>query len=317
MVTAQGGPRAFRVEKDLEDYLEVHLSLPGQDLLIIGRQVETAGGRIDLLAIDSTGVIYIIELKLRAADPRVIGQVLAYRHSIKQLNCEEIIRLIADGVLKIDLLESFQRHFGHPLPETVNESQVMVIIAGSIDPKTPGAILELREEGYPVTVTTFEYRRRSDAVRLIPCSNDQDVVEEGSHADADADAEPSAPPNRISSLPRPSMNYPVNENVRRFWSAHAQDFAPFVTFEFIFKRYEDWVDAQPAMGVHVRNMGLVSRHVGAIAAESDEWTRVWVAHRSDMAAYNTFMAPPDARTYRGDHTVVAFQRNRIGRAHEL
>lgn len=296
----------------MEDYLEVHLSLPGQDLLIIGRQVKTAGGIIDLLAIDSTGVIHIIELKLRGADPTVIGQIVVYRYSVKQLNREEIIRLVADGALKIDLLESFQRHFGHPLPETVNESQVLVVIAASIQPQTRDGIRELREGGYPVPVTTFEYIRGLDAVSVIPRRNDQDVEE-----DPHAETEPPAPPNRISPLPRPSVNYPVNENVRRFWSAHAQDFAPFATFEFIFKRYDDWIDAQPPIGVHVRNMGLVSRHVGAIAAESDEWTRVWVAPRSDMAAYNTIMAPPDARTYRGDHTVVAFQRNPIGRAQQL
>lgn len=151
LVTGQTGPPVFRVEKDLEDYLEAHLSLPGQDLLIIGRQVKTVGGVIDLLAIDSTGVIYIIELKLNAASPSVIGQVLGYRRSIKRLNREKIVRLVADCDPKIDLVESFQRHFGHPLPETVNESQVLMIIAASIDPKTANVILELLEEGYPVT----------------------------------------------------------------------------------------------------------------------------------------------------------------------
>lgn len=309
LVTGQTGPPVFRVEKDLEDYLEAHLSLPGQDLLIIGRQVKTVGGFIDLLAIDSTGVIYIIELKLNTASPSVIGQVLGYRRSIKRLNREKIVRLVADCDRKIDLVESFQRHFGHPLPETVNESQVLMIIAASIDPKTANVILELLEEGYPVT--TFRYVRRSDSVSLIPCCrNDQDV-EEGSYAET----EPSAPPNSIVALPRPLVNYPVNENIRRFWLTHAQDFMPFVTFKFIFERYQDWLHAQPAIGVHVRNKGLVGRQVCAIIAESDEWTRVWVALRSDMAAYDTFMVPPSVRTYRAaDHPVVAYQRNPIGRA---
>ena len=65
----------LRTESDLEDYLQVHLSLHlsllGLNLLVTGRQVDTtAGGIIDLLAIDATGVIYIIELKLGQAPPR-------------------------------------------------------------------------------------------------------------------------------------------------------------------------------------------------------------------------------------------------------
>lgn len=305
------GPPEFRVEKDLENYLENHLSLPGQDLLIIGRQVKTVGGRVDLLAIDSAGVIYIIELKLNVASPSAIGQVLGYLCSIKGLNRETFIRLVADGDLRIDLVESFQRHFGHPLPETVNESQVLVIIAASIDPATANVILELLEGGYSGTVKTFRYVRRLDAVSLIPwCRNDQDV-DEGLHAGATL----SVPPNRIDAPRKTLVNYPVNENCRRFWLTHAHDFGPFVTFGFIFERYEDWVGAQPASGVHLRNKGSVGRQVCAIIAESNEWTRVWVAHRSDMAAYDTFKAPPSVRTYcTQDHRVVSYQRNPVGRA---
>lgn len=106
---------AFRLEKALEDYLAAHLSLPGERLLIIGRQVErgkqikrgtqviTVGARIDLLAIDSTGVIYIIELKLGEAGESIIAQILRYRRKFKRMDREELIRDVADGRLKIDL----------------------------------------------------------------------------------------------------------------------------------------------------------------------------------------------------------------------
>lgn len=122
---------AFRLEKELEDYLESHLSLPGQRLLIIGRQVKRGnqirrgkqvlrvGARIDLLAIDATGVIYTIELKLGKASESIIAQILRYRRRIKRMDREELVRHVADGQLKLDLVKAFRQHFGHPLPETI------------------------------------------------------------------------------------------------------------------------------------------------------------------------------------------------------
>lgn len=309
MVTAQT-VLPFRTEEDLEDYLEAHLSLPGQDVLIIGRQLEIAGGPIDLLAIDSAGVVYIIELKLGKADRDVVAQVLGYRYSMKQLDREKLIRAVADGRLKIDLVKAFQRHFGHRLPETVNESQVLVIIAASIHKGTAVAILELLDTVY--SIATFRYVVQSGAVSLIPCCrNDQDVAE-GTHLETSA----STPPNRSLATPhRSTIRVPVDGNTRRFWLSHAQDFRPVVTFRFIYERYEDWVYAQTDEGVHLRQEGLFGRDLSAIVAESNEWTRVYVAPCSDMAAYDTLMAPSSVRTYRAQgHSHVAYQRNTIGRA---
>lgn len=305
VITQSGAPESWS-ERDLEDYLEAHMSLPGQDLMIIGRQVRTTGGIIDLLAIDSTGVVYIIELKLKAALYSVINQVLGYRRSIKRWNRENIIRVVRDGQLNIDLVDSFRRHFGRPLPETVNESQVLVIIAASIHPQTAYGILELLDQG--CSVLTFRYVRRSNIVSLISCCRNDEDVEGVRHALT----KPSAPPNHINERRKSTIGYPVNENIRRFWSVHVQDFAPFVTFSFIFERYQDWVETQPAIGVRLRNMGMVARNVYAIITESREWTRVFVAHGSDMQAYNTVMVPPSVRTYwTQGHRVVAYQRNPI------
>jgi len=107
----------FRDETDLEDYLQIHLSLQlsllGLNLLIIGRQVDTTGGVIDLLAIDATGVIYIIELKLNRASPSSTEQLLAYRHSMKRMTRQQLIDVVGGGGLKMDLLKAFQRRFGH------------------------------------------------------------------------------------------------------------------------------------------------------------------------------------------------------------
>ena len=52
------------LEERLENWLEKDISIISNDLLVIGRQVETDfGGIIDLLCLDSSGDIVIVELK--------------------------------------------------------------------------------------------------------------------------------------------------------------------------------------------------------------------------------------------------------------
>ena len=66
------------LEKQLEDYIESDPTILGQPLLILGRQVQTTGGPLDLLAMDSTGAVHVIELKRDKTPRDVAAQVLDY-----------------------------------------------------------------------------------------------------------------------------------------------------------------------------------------------------------------------------------------------
>lgn len=310
-MTAEPTPSIFpiRSEADLEDYLIANPSLLGEDLLIIGRQVGVVGGLIDLLAIDSTGAISIVELELEKAFPAVIAQVLGYRRLIKRLGREMMIRLAAHGGPGIDLPRAFEQRFGHPLPTVVNQSQEIIIVAASVHATTAGGILALLDDGY--SITTFRYVAELDGVSLIPCCRSDRDVEEGTHFETKL----SAPPNRIFVLPTGTRKYTVDKTVRRFWMTHAHDFAPFVTFSFIFKRYEVWAEAQ---GIPSHQSGQFGRQLVAITAETNEWTRVFVSRHCNMAVYNTLTAPPDTRpVLGGDYSVVAYTRSPIGSDTEL
>lgn len=308
MVTELTKLLGFRIEKDLEDYLEDRLWLTGQDLLVIGRQVEVCAGEVDLLAIDKTGLLHIVELKHGEAKPSVVAQVLSYRHSLERMDRKDLIDVVAHGRLRIDLPEAFQQHFGHPLPEIGNEAPALMIIAASIHKKTAYSILVLLDEGF--SFTTFRYVVDSDSVSLIPCCrNDQDV-EEGTHRERSS----SALAKRTSVVVhRSAFRVPIDDDVRRFWLIHSPDFVPFVTFRFIYERYSDWVHSQADEGMQVRQSGQFGQQLSAITAESGEWTHVYVAHCSEMAAYNTFMVPPSAREYRASgHTLSAYKLNSDG-----
>ena len=315
MVTARTRRLVFRFETKLEDYLLVQLSLllsrQGADLLIIGRQVKSLGRRIDLLAIDATGVIYIIELKLNAASPSIIAQVLAYRRGIKRLNRQELIRLVADGPLHINLTNAFQRHFGRPLPEAVNESQVLMIIAASIPRMTAHAILDLKDASY--SITTFRYVVESNAVSLIPCCrDDQDV--EALHAETLPSALRKRSTDQVSHV-SPPYGVPIDDSVREFWLTRAHLFtSPIVLFSFVCEQYDEWVRSQAAEGrqLSLRQTGLFGRQLSAITAESAEWTHTFVAPGSNMNTLATLTSPPSTRTQRdANHWIAAYLRNPV------
>lgn len=76
---AEGGqlsrivPTSIGLESQLEGYIESDPSVLGEPLLVIGRQVPTAhGGFVDLLALDETASLHVIELK-RDRTPRDVA----------------------------------------------------------------------------------------------------------------------------------------------------------------------------------------------------------------------------------------------------
>lgn len=82
-VAAQGSS-PFACEKDLRNYLAKNLSLlepglhPYEDEDITGIELPTGGRAINILAVDSTGALVVIELKVSRGYDRVVGQIMRY-----------------------------------------------------------------------------------------------------------------------------------------------------------------------------------------------------------------------------------------------
>lgn len=84
-------------EKRLEDILCEDLSILDSDLLLIGRQVPTGYGKyIDMLGIDPTGKLTVIELKRNRTPREVIAQVLDYASWVKDLSYADVKEICND-----------------------------------------------------------------------------------------------------------------------------------------------------------------------------------------------------------------------------
>ena len=158
------------LEIRLEEWIANDISLISSDYLVIGRQVQTAfGGVIDLLCLDSNGDIVVIELKKDKTPREVVAQVLDYASWVNDLSREDILA-ISERNLKGERLldQAFKDRFEADLPEVLNESHKMLIVASEIDDSTERIIHYLSDQhGISINTVFFQYFKDEKGRELL------------------------------------------------------------------------------------------------------------------------------------------------------
>jgi len=154
--------KSTKLEKEelLEMWLEQDISILSEDLLVIGRQVQTDfGGVIDLLCLDSNGDVVIVEIKRDRTPREITAQVLDYASWVEDLSSERLTG-IADDYLgdRGPLDQAFQKRFDMELPEVLNNSHRMLIVASEVDPSSERIIKYLSNTyGVNINAATFQH----------------------------------------------------------------------------------------------------------------------------------------------------------------
>lgn len=158
------------LEERLESWLVKDISIVSNDLLVIGRQIETDfGGVIDLLCVDYNGDIVIVELKRDKTPREITAQTLDYASWAKDLSNEKITE-IANRYLgeKGSFEDAFKRKFGAEIPEILNEHHKMLIVASEIDSSSERIIKYLSDSyGVGINAITFQYLRGDDGREFL------------------------------------------------------------------------------------------------------------------------------------------------------
>jgi hypothetical protein len=159
-LAASGIGEEQRLESIIADDVEI---LGLGPLMLLGRQVLTDhGSRVDLLALDEEGTVYVIELKRDRTPRDVVAQVLDYGSWIRRLSAERLAHIFESGRFARDSMFSaaFADRFGRPLPDVINESHRLVIVASQLDESTQRIVEYLLEGfGVPVNAVFFRYFR--------------------------------------------------------------------------------------------------------------------------------------------------------------
>ncbi len=152
----------FDIEKKLENWIENDISMLSNDLLVIGRQISTDyGGIIDLLCINSSGDLTIVELKREKTPRDITAQILDYASWIKNLTSERVT-YIADKYFNEcggeSLENAFRKRFNSDLPEVLNGSHSMLIAATQIDPASERIINYLSSSPYEMDINAVTFQ---------------------------------------------------------------------------------------------------------------------------------------------------------------
>lgn len=152
-------PSGIASEERLEDILVARIDILGLgNLLVIGRQVITDfGKRVDLLAIDSQGELLVIELKKDRTPREVVAQALEYGFWVQGLSFEAIRDLYAKHHGGDDFDSAFTSHFEAEIPEALNTSHQLVVVATGMDASTEQIVEYVRGYDVPINVLFFEY----------------------------------------------------------------------------------------------------------------------------------------------------------------
>lgn len=182
-------------EERLEELLANDISVLGDSLLLIGRQVPTAfGKRMDLLAIDVDGNLAAFELKRDRTPREVVAQLLDYGSWIRNLTDDDVAAIFDDFLQRYhpthagnSLDDAFRERFHvDDTPESWNEGHELFIVASELDASTERIVTYLSEE-YGVAINVIFFRCFKDGDReyltrawlIDPVEAEAQVAEKG------------------------------------------------------------------------------------------------------------------------------------------
>ena len=166
---AEISPRSSGLEQWLEDWLASDISAVDSSLMVIGRQVRTAfGGVIDLLCIEMSGDLVVVELKSGGTPREVTAQALDYASWVKDLEFDEVVN-IADRFLggAGSFGAAFRERFETELPEQLNQGHRALVVADSMDSSTVRIVRYLAGMGVPINVATVQHFQDASGRELL------------------------------------------------------------------------------------------------------------------------------------------------------
>jgi len=95
------------IEKDLERFIEANPKILGESLKLIGRQLQTPVGRIDLLFQNKNKTMIVVELKLNRIGREALKQLKRYMHYVEK----EMKRDLEGVIICKGVMPAFEEEF--------------------------------------------------------------------------------------------------------------------------------------------------------------------------------------------------------------
>ena len=141
--------------EDLENWIKSSPAIIGNDIAIIGEQVQTASGPLDFLGIDNSGNAVIIELKRDRLPREALAQAIDYASDISNWGIskfEEVCQSYTNQKFEDFLIQEFEEIELDDL--TINQAQRILLVGFSIE-ESLSRMIEWLSDNYGVAINAI------------------------------------------------------------------------------------------------------------------------------------------------------------------
>ena len=157
------------LEERLQEWLAADISVIAQDLMVIGREVETDyHGYIDMLCVDPAGDLVVIGLKRDKTPREIVAQALDYASWVVDLSSERIVGIAQAYLGDVSFEAAFRNSFGVDVPELLNGDHRILVVGSMIDASSERIMRYLSDHhGVNINAATFQYFRDADGSEIL------------------------------------------------------------------------------------------------------------------------------------------------------
>ena len=150
-------------EKKIEDFIETHSNVLGEDIFVIGRQVSTPVGIPDIVGVDKNGNLVIAELKKGLPARKIVAQILDYAVWGEDLRYDDLNKIAKENHLVgfPDLYKKFEKMHGN-IPDPFNQYQRLYIISEEFDSKTVEICRYLKRNGIDISCIEINFHKSGE-----------------------------------------------------------------------------------------------------------------------------------------------------------
>ena len=150
----------MRLERDFEDILVDKPELLMPDLRLVGRQMPTGSGPLDLLGVDEDGKLVVFELKRGTLSRDALAQVIDYTSALSSMTEDELSQHIANRSRQpgIQEIENFREWYSETIGDDGLDSlrpMRMFLIGLGVDATTERMVKFLADSSMDISLLTF------------------------------------------------------------------------------------------------------------------------------------------------------------------
>jgi hypothetical protein len=132
---------------DLEEWIATSPDVPGEDLLVLATEyVLPSNLRVDILALDKSANLVVVELKRDQSGSEMDWQAIKYASYCSSLTAEELYEILAaaKGIDADQARDQIEQLVDEEL-DKINQEQRIILVARQFHPDVASAVLWLRE----------------------------------------------------------------------------------------------------------------------------------------------------------------------------